>query len=123
MKIKVSELEGSLLAEFVARAQGWTCDSDPTELAMCIPVWNTHVLRDDGIEKTVVMRSYRPDINGGQAMELVKEFDVDVNKLGSSNEWCARVYPRKGMETISDTPEIAICRAVVASKFGEYVEV
>jgi len=111
MKIKVSGLEGPLLAEFVARVWGWS--------KWCEQKENTTICwwrKSNG--SLITTNNYRPDTNGGQAMELAKEFNLLVdfrsNKVNYflKNDWMS-----------GDTVEIAICRAVVASKFGEYVEV
>jgi len=129
-QIPVSTLEGPLLAEFVARAQGWETDVDDVLVEYwCISATGEFIEYAD---------RYRPDINGGQAMELVEEFGISIMPLCKSvpySEWAASLwekvqeyvgadgYPNeyKLHEGYGETALIAICRTVVASKFGEYV--
>jgi len=121
-KIKVSTLEGLLLAEFVARVRGWEKDTDTGDDA---PQW----FLPDSDSFMEYVEDYRPDINGGQAMELVEEFDVWLSSsiLDSSTKELthfASVAPHtNGAIQEGSNKKIAICRAIVASKFGEYVEV
>jgi len=105
-QIPVSKLEGPLLAEFVARVQKWYEDSD-----FC---WYS----EEGEFKHLI-EDYRPDINGGQAMELARKYSMIVH-FGSFKAW---LPDYSGGIQCGETPEIAICRVVVASQFGEYVEV
>jgi len=113
MKIKVSELKGEKLAEWVARAQGWSFDDYRSEYSF------------DGmdgfgraVDRFIPYKDYRPDINGGQAMELAKKFTLIINfEMGIVRE------PNSGIQyTDIINIESAICRAVVASEYGEYVE-
>jgi len=125
----VSELEGPLLAEFVAMAQP---DKEFIFSKYGVALVNIMTTpygeyRDE--------EDYRPDINGLQAMELVKKFNISFRTL---TKYCSYKYeatvplkiPEENAGVLNDivtncgeTPEIAICRAVVASVYGEYVEV
>lgn len=120
MKIKVSDLNNKQLDEWVARAQGWELVFPNDNL---FRAWQ----KSDNKCDTVSINGYSPtsDTQAGKAQvyDLQLKFEVDVNKLRSSDEWCARVFPRKGIDAIADTPAIAVCRAIVTSIYGEYVEV
>lgn len=110
-QIKVSDLEGEQLAEFVAKAQ---------ELIQ------THQYRWVDKHGNVITDGipYRPDLNSAQAMELQKNFKINVLWNEALKEWICTIRNYSEVGTgVGKTPEIAICRAVVASVYGEYVEV
>jgi len=120
-KIKVSELEGEKLAEWAARAQRWTKTKGNSKLGEYEWYWNDRI----------PCFEYRPDINGGQAMELVKRLNIAIvpPELSGLEKWAAGsvrhyILPngQVGDHELGETPEIAICRAAVASVFGEYVD-
>jgi len=125
-KINVSTLEGPLLAEFVARAQGWYKSIDNYGFS----VW-----RDRGNCVTYGTKSYSPDINGGQCFELIEEFDIwlssyspCMDNVETNRSWIAstkttHIADEEWMHGEGSTPEIAICRAVIASVYGEYVDI
>lgn len=125
MKIKVSELEREQLAEWTARAQGWSLCLDER----IAPNWWYWIDNDDFIAYD---KDYRPDINGGQAMDLVKAFpecapQYTSHRPGAEKRWVSRFSYASERRVlmgfmVGDEPEIAICRAVVASVYGEYVE-
>jgi hypothetical protein len=108
IRIKVSELEGAALAYWTAKAQCWEERMSVNGVCYWYP------------ESEWVV-SYRPDVNWRQAGELLEKFDVDcirshVDPLG----WYGCVGENSMEE--GDTPQKAICRAVVASVYGEEVE-
>jgi len=113
-QIAVSELTGLQLAEFVARARGREIVGNGYGYA------NGEWLSDPSI------KDYRPDINGGQAMYLLEQ-DYIVGHWVYIDETGSKVYcVEYGDEDRwfeSTEFKIAICRAVVASEFGEFVEV
>lgn len=105
MKKKVSELGGAELAEWVAKARGWS-RVKPSD---CFG-WND----DDGTLHLVP--NYRPDIHKNRCFELIEEYKP---RLSAGN-----VFTRCEIgdaDIVAETPQLAICRAVVASVFGEYV--
>lgn len=114
-KIKVSELEGPKLAEWVARAQGWVLGNP---FGTMTDAW----LNETG-NIILYEEDYRPDINGTQAMELVQKFKPMLIPL-PDGDWYAEIEPgeNNGKLGFGDTPAEVICRAVVASVYGEYVE-
>ena len=124
MKKLVSELEGPELDYFVAKARGWELSerldaSFPP--AKIIFEW----LRKDG-QPHIKLLNYSPHSNSAQAMELVKEFDVwlSSDKTEPSNRRKIASCSPHMNDAIQygPTPEVAICRAVCAAVFGEYVD-
>lgn len=129
MKIPVSELEGERLDKWVALVQ--ELDVVIKHGVQCVVVefdpdnpWFDYDIVE---QKSYII--YRPSTDGGQAMELVKEHGIcvrpSVTVNGKVAAWAAEwVFPMKNNHKgyAGTTPEIAICRAVVAAKFGEYVE-
>ena len=69
---------------------------------------------------------YTPSTDKAQAMELLIEYGMAVNKSRFGKSWVARIpqeiHIHNPLTYSGDTPMIAICRAVVASKFGEEVD-
>lgn len=126
MKIKVSELEREKLAEWAARAQRWKKRDGSRWFNEPQNQW---IYVDSNKTFRCSVEGYRPDINGGQAMELMKKFNILAYPLFSGEYFATpiRSYTYEEEPIYSDgqtgeTPEIAICRAVVASVYGEYVE-
>lgn len=111
--IKVNDLTGERLAYWVAKTRGWRkrCNS------MLRNYWD----KGEGRPTGIFMSDYRPDINGGQAMELVKEFKAFNLSKQTTGKWMV-LYGEGGVFIFGPTPEIAICRAFVASVYGDEVE-
>lgn len=105
-KLSVSTLEGEKLAEWAARAQGLELNK--------MNAWTKNGKKT----KHGYKWQYRPDINGGQAMELAKKFKIGISYNEETNTWFADAL----VFTEDDNPEPAICRAVVYSEYGEYVD-
>lgn len=118
MKKKVSELEGAELAEWVARAQGWELVTTSGYVAS-INIW-VNDTEGDYIH-LYEEPEYRPDLNWSQAGELIDRFGDNMDFY----ENCVYLYPDKhkmtSVRTKGETRKIQICRAVVASKYGEWV--
>lgn len=118
MKIKASDLEGVQLAEWAAKAQGWVIHNQG------ILWWQESEDSDHFIWS---VKEYRPDINGGQAMELQKKFRISVLDGAIADKdglWVAgNPMKRNGKHVFGETPKIAICLAAVTSVFGEYVDI
>lgn len=111
-KLSVSTLEGEKLAEWAARAQGWTKTKGNSKLGEYEWYWNNRI---PCIE-------YRPDINGGQAMDLQEKFMVDVERMFGGYIKAQSMQVIGSLPMTSKNLKPAICRAVVASEYGEYVE-
>jgi len=116
-KIKTSELKDEKLAYWAARAQGWELHGE-FDGYMIPDSWC--IKSKYGFLAVEVIHSkedYRPDINGGQAMELLEKFGERIESMLrfwfgiSSEEFMAR-----------GEKKVWICRAVVASVHGEYVD-
>jgi len=115
--VKVSELEGADLDRWAALAQGW-------ELYK-VRWW---VSKDD--EWLFHVENYTPSTDKAQAMELLIAFKIELYRPDNEDptweaerEWFNKEQNRIECYTAKGpTPMIAICRAVVASKFGGEVE-
>jgi len=118
MKVKISDLTNEQLDRLCAEAQGW-------EKSTTNSIW---WYKEKSIGKYPQARidTYSPTSNDAQAMALVKKLLIDLEwfseHAGEGPYWVAclqdSVWYMRG-----DNPNIAICRAVVAAKFGEAVEV
>lgn len=107
-KKPVSELTGPELSAWVARAQGW------------IQVSEFYWKDADG-HTVIDGNRYEPHINGGQCFELIEKFEMTVGYMPLNKVWYANGF-NLGTEE-GETASIAVCRAVVASVYGECVEV
>ncbi len=112
--MKVSELEGAELDYWVAKAQEWDLVDNQT---VGYFIWNTP--DNDWIDQEI----YTPTTNWAQCGALLEEFSVDVyihEDEGDMEWWGAQAQSKLAVYSCPD-PRIAICRAVVASVFGEEV--
>ena len=111
-KINISGLTDEQLDGWVARSQGWE---------LIKPQLNSATWYWDTLNKITPNRSYSmytPSTDWQQCGELIEKFKP-VLHVGN-------VYTRCEIgdaNIVATTPQEAICRAVVASVYGEYVEV
>lgn len=101
--MKTCELIGDDLDYWTAKAQGWE---------QRFNVGETQQELIDG---------YTPSTNGAQAMNLVEQNPMCIQKLIYSKGYYALVHGEGNIPMIGDTAKVAICRAKVASVFGEEV--
>ena len=126
-QIKVSDLTNTQLDEWVARARGWKLIKD--ELLPSLDKWNTKLTIGTSPEITKLCRSYSPTSNPAQWADLIEEFGLSpqphIVENSTITSWaCSRHWPCKVLHPmIGPSLGQAICRAVVASVYGEYVEV
>ncbi len=104
----ITELTDEELDYWVAKAQGW-------ELINYGSCW-----KSEQFTHTITRVSYHPTSNWQQAGELIEKFDCSLEYYNSCNCWGATA--RSSDMEVADTPQRAICLAVVASKYGEEVE-
>ena len=105
MRIKTSELEGAALDWAVA-------------MAICPESFKTDQKDSNGLYpwSTGWLRNGSPSTDWSQGGPLIEWYYVDVE----SGPWSA-YYGRKTMH--GDSPLIAVCRAIVAAKLGDEVDV
>jgi len=112
--MKVSELEGKDLDYWVAKAQEWTKHCD----------WwiDTSDIKKESLEKYPVSK-YTPSTNGGQCFELMQLDSFRwVEKLRGEYNAMFNQLDKDVVVTSGPTLNIAICRAFVASVYGEESE-
>ena len=108
--MKVSELTGKDLDTWVAKAQGWRLDGTS----------NYHWSIGDG--EHIARVSYTPSTNSGQCFELMKLDSFRwVEKLRGEYNAMFNQLDKDVVVTSGPTLNIAICRAFVASVYGEEV--
>ena len=113
--MKVSELTGSDLDTWVARAQGWTVATVFNSDWWQCPVYGSLLPVDE----------YHPSANWQQCGVLIEEFDIEVSLIGDdyghfqkgTRPCISKDYPW----FVSGDIKVDICRAVVASEYGEEV--
>jgi hypothetical protein len=113
--MKTSELEGKDLDYWVAKAQGW--EQSIPEI-FCNQCW-----QDAEGAPLYTVRLYTPSTNGGQCFELMKLDSFRwVEKLRGEYNAMFNQLDKDVVVTSGPTLNIAICRAFVASVYGEESE-
>ncbi|MDE9527949.1 phage protein NinX family protein [Xenorhabdus bovienii] len=110
MKIKTSELTGRALDWAVAKSIGLP--------AIVTPFGNLII---EGMEE-----DYTPSTDWSQCGELIEKHRVELDFNSVSEEWSAYIFNFEELESViedGDTPQIAICRAVVATQLGDEVDI
>ena len=110
--MKTSELTGKDLDHWVAKAQGWE-QSIPE--GYCHNYW-----QDAEGAPLYTVRLYTPSVNGGQCFELMKLDSFRwVEKLRGEYNAMFNQLDKDVVVTTGPTLNIAICRAFVASVYGD----
>lgn len=127
--MKVAELEGHLLAEWVARANDWKVERDGDHPGAELICWD-----DAGIPHSFGEYGYRPDLKWEQGGPIIEREKIAIahfsNELDATKpkQWRAQIVDGEGYFTSldlmyeGDTALIAAMRAYVASKFGDTVD-
>ena len=111
---KVSELNGTELAYWVAMAQGWKKDAD-------------RFVSADHCTFCGCIYDYQPQENWAQCGLLIEKFGIVIDWHwldNESREWSASLPITdtcKWQASVSMDLKTAICRCVVASVYGEFV--
>ncbi|MDE9571291.1 phage protein NinX family protein [Xenorhabdus bovienii] len=117
MKIKTSELTGRALDWAVCLAIGGTANEDNTEVQAPN---NGYYLLSNG------KGNFTPSTDWSQCGELIEKHRVELDFNSVSEEWSAYIFNFEELESViedGDTPQIAICRAVVATQLGDEVDI
>ncbi|BET97319.1 phage protein NinX family protein [Xenorhabdus taiwanensis] len=111
MKIKTSKLTGQALDWAVALAQGWQKMAD----------YNGYST-PNGV---VLVSEYAPSWDWEVCGRLIEEFTMDLScEIETTGTiWSAKEYYYSNGWSYAETPQIAICRAVVSSKLGDEVDI
>lgn len=128
MLIKTSELSGAALDWAVAQAVGHECgliDRDRTIFGCNAADGRQYVIgkiSHETVRECLHAQYFRPSTNWAQCGPLVDEFDVWLSS--DDDTYCASTHPHVN-EYIRTGPTklIAACRAIVAAKLGDEVEV
>lgn len=134
MKVKTSELTGRALDWAVAIACGWESDRPEDgqlkRQSDLNPSGYTYIVagNDQSVEERY---RYSPSTDWSQCGELIKRFKVSLNynehmprSAFCITAWLMSEDPQKGADKYHGlTPQVAICRAVVAAKLGELVDI
>ncbi|MDC9607201.1 phage protein NinX family protein [Xenorhabdus griffiniae] len=145
MKIKTSALTGRALDWAVARAigmdiyicgrsrddeYGWIGNYNVTEAAFEKPIITVGLCGEVRIEFQAEAKPYSPSTDWAQCGQLIDKYIDDLTHMAfRGDHWVANCRAaRIGDFSIfktqtGDTPQIAICRAVVAAKLGDEVEI
>ncbi|WP_340615823.1 phage protein NinX family protein [Xenorhabdus entomophaga] len=140
MKIKTSELTGRALDWAVARAVGmdiymvnhyddeyaWIGNGRVRQAAFEKPIITVGLCNDVHIEFEAESKPYSPSTDWARCGPLIEKHHVELNFNSVSEEWSAYIFNFEELESViedGDTPQIAICRAVVAAQLGDEVEI
>lgn len=118
MKVKVSELVGVQLDLAVALALGASI-TRPQDAQICLN--GEHMLCGEK-NKRYSRYVYSPSTNWEQCGSLIEAFDLTLNRVTPANEHWKSSPHNSWSSGIDKNPMIAICRAVVATKIGDEVE-
>jgi len=115
MKFKTSELTGDNLNHAVALAQGWLSG---WSTALDEKIWL--------IERDMKwVKRYNPEQDWAQCGELIEKFNISLT-FEEDGFWSATCYDENTNEGedigLGETAQQAICRCVVASVYGDEVE-
>ncbi|MGJ0580765.1 phage protein NinX family protein [Xenorhabdus bovienii] len=145
MKIKANELTGRALDFVVARAigmdiymcgranddeYGWIGNYNVTAAAFEKPVITVGFCGEVCIEFQAETKPYSPSTTWSQCGELIEKYEMDLTPV-MGGTYCAGLSITDGAlctdDYVSivygDTPQIAICRAVVAAQLGGEVDI
>lgn len=128
--MKVADLTGALLAEWVARANGWKVERDGDHPAAELICWDDH-----GAPHSFGEYGYRPDKNWAEGGPVIEREKIDLMHVeysgpamgGSPGEpWNAMMknlsIDNPDWDSMSGpTPLIAAMRAYIGSRFGSDV--
>ncbi|WP_340619016.1 phage protein NinX family protein, partial [Xenorhabdus entomophaga] len=144
MKIKTSALTGRALDWAVARATGmniymtnqhdneyeWIGNGRVMAAAFEKPIITVGLCNDVHIEFKGESKPYSPSTDWSQCGQLIDKYIDDLTHMAfRGDHWAANCRAvRVGDFSIfktqtGDTPQIAICRAVVAAQLGDEVEI
>ena len=124
MKIKTSELEGAALDWAVANAVG----QDVTEQGVYIQ--ERRAGQDGSVSLTKTWVAFSPSTNWSQGGPLIERYCMPLDYNSNSDMWAASVRVGRLVNSSSGwvfmsapTPLVAACRAIVAAKLGDVVDV
>ncbi len=117
-KMKTSELTGKDLDHWVAKARGWKLRFDEDECGFTLgsESWYSN-------DQCICLKEkYSPTTNDAQAFELMVKFKIFPNYCNYRSQYSGCYYSHGSPRYIYAADlRTALCRAVVASEFGDEV--
>ncbi|CBJ80326.1 hypothetical protein XBJ2_500033 [Xenorhabdus bovienii str. Jollieti] len=141
MKLKTSELTGRALDFSVAKATdmdiyifgrpsdaeyGWIGNNNVTMESFLTSIVTIDFCGKMRIEFNGEAKSYSPSTNWSQCGELIEKYHIELYFNSVNEVWSAYIFNYEKFESVIEdgsTPQIAICRAVVAAKLGDEIEI
>ena len=116
MSKKITALTDEQINYWVAKAQGW--DEIEQHGFSNEDVW-LH-----GSDYVMNVSDYTPTTNSAQAWDLMIKYELLVGKMHNEERYGAKSLTTQNINDISfaDTPQKAVCLAVIASVYGEEIE-
>ena len=123
-QMKLQDLTDEQLCYLAAKGQGWTLhDTDGLRKDETLWFWKGAPRTTKG---SLQVKHYDPINNGQQAMDLLREFQINLRKDGKAWKWVAFTptadWKPEENRAVANTPEKAIVLAFVASVYGEDIE-
>lgn len=108
-------------AELVGPALDWAVD------VATASIFDLHPERTKKVVESILIGNYSPSTDWSQGGPLIEEYGVRVSKniaphMGGK-DWRADVGARNNGLPCATSPLIAICRAIVAAKLGDIVQI
>lgn len=125
VEVKTSELIGAALDFAVATANGWIrFESDSIE---CGKYWHMEPAKAPYGE-VIYIGDYRPSTDWSQGGPLIFSHEITIypprHLTKKAEGWGAQFYVVNDLKILrGETPLIAACRAIVAAKLGDTVQV
>ncbi|MDC9615841.1 DUF2591 family protein [Xenorhabdus khoisanae] len=145
MKIKTSALTGRALDWAVARAIGmdiymanhyddeyaWIGNYSVWKKSREKPIITVGLCNDVHIEFEAESKPYSPSTDWAQCGPFIEKYEIEISPI-MGGSYCAGLSITEGalcpddyvsIDMCGDTPQMAICRSVVAAKLGDEVEI
>jgi hypothetical protein len=124
IEVQTSQLTGEALAWSVAKAEGLTVFIADPQYGNPYRVM-VHFKRDG--KYLPQQERFKPQTDWSQGGPLIEKFGVSLDCIAPLNSWEAFVWGGPlacdGFHDEAETPLIAACRAIVAAKLGDTVQV
>lgn len=110
MRVKTAELNGKALDWVVGKAAGINVG---VNMERCVTLIESYA--------PIKMKPWEPSTDWSQCGPLIEQFNIGVGHVEGEDGWWSSADYENGIQ--GETPQISICRAVVASKLGDEVDI